>query len=323
MSGPLRLGFLPLTDAAALIVAHERGFFAREGLPVELSREASWATVRDKVVVGALDGAHMLAPLALASTMGVGSDPVPLIAPLALNLDGAAITVSTRLGAALEDGGAGLARLVARRREEGASLLTFAVVYPYSIHNYLLRDWLAGGGLDPDRDVRLTVAPPSRMAELLAAGVIEGFCAGEPWNAVAVASGAGGIVARASQVWGRTPDKVFGVTRSWAEAHGGELSGLVRALRAAASWIEAPEHREALLDVLARPQYLDTPAGLIAAGLDDIVFHRDGASAPRPADAMWLLGEMARWGHVPPGLDAAATAAAVYRPDLYEAAGGA
>lgn len=320
MRGPVKLGFLPLTDSAALIVAREKGFFRAQGLEVELNREASWATVRDKVAVGALDGAHMLAPLALASTLGVGSDPVPLVAPLALNLDGAAVTVSTRLGGALEDGVAGLARLVARRREEGASVLTFAVVYPYSIHSYLLRAWLAGAEIDPELDVRLTVAPPSRMAELLAAGVIEGFCAGEPWNAVAVASGAGRIVARASEFWGRAPDKVFGTTEAWGDARPAELLGLVRALDAASAWIETPDHRTELINLLARPQYLDAAPALIAAGLDDIVFHRDGANLPRPADAVWLLEQMARWGQVPADLDAPAMAARVYRPDLYAAA---
>jgi ABC-type nitrate/sulfonate/bicarbonate transport system substrate-binding protein len=316
----LRLGFVPLVDAAALIVARERGFFAAQGVEVELSREVSWATVRDKVMVGALDGAHMLAPLALAATLGAGSDPVPLIAPLALNLDGAAVTLSTRLGGALVGGAEGLARLVARRRDEGASPLTFAVVYPYSIHNYLLRDWMAGAGLDPDRDVRLTVAPPSRMAELLGAGVIEGFCAGEPWNSVAVAAGAGQVVARASQVWGRSPDKVFGLTQAWAEAHPADLAAILRALIAAAAWGETPGHRDELVNLLARPDYLGVGPELIAAGLDDIVFSRDGAGLPRLSDAKWLVEQMVRWGQIPADLDAAAIAAQVYRPDLYEVA---
>ena len=319
----LRLGFVPLVDAAALIVAQEKGFFAAQGLKVELSREASWATVRDKVMVGALDGAHMLAPLALAATLGVGSDPVPLIAPLALNLDGSAVTLSARLGEALGGGAEGLARLIARRREEGASPLTFAVVYPYSIHNYLLRTWMAEAGLDPDRDVRLTVAPPPRMAELLGAGVIEGFCVGEPWNSVAVAAGAGQVVARASQVWGRSPDKVFGLTQTWADAYPAELAAILRALTSAAAWIETPDHRAELVNLLARPEHLGVGSELIIGGLDDIVFSRDDAGVPRLADAMWLVKQMVRWGQIPAGLDAASIAARVYRPDLHAAALGA
>ncbi|HEY9234655.1 MAG TPA: CmpA/NrtA family ABC transporter substrate-binding protein, partial [Phenylobacterium sp.] len=193
MSVRLKLGFVPLVDAAALIVAQEAGFFADEGLEVELSREVSWATIRDKVAFGALDAAHMLAPMVLAQTLGVGSERAAMVAPLTLATDASAVTVSTRLGVEADPSGRALAALVARRRELEASRLTFSVVFPFSTHNYLLRRWMAEAGVDPDRDVRLTIAPPPRMAELLAGGVIEGFCAGEPWNAVAVAAGVGTI----------------------------------------------------------------------------------------------------------------------------------
>ena len=185
-SGPLQLGFIPLVDAAPLIVAQEKGYFAAEGLSVSLNREGSWATIRDKVAAGALDGAHMLAPMVLAASLGIGSEPKAMIAPIALNRGGAAVTLSTRLTG---DGGAGarLTHLVRRRQEEGASPLTLAAVYPFSIHNYLLRHWLVGLGLNPDVDVRLTVVPPPRTAALLGEGVIEGFCAGAPIRALAAA----------------------------------------------------------------------------------------------------------------------------------------
>ena len=171
MSGDrLRLGFIALNDAAALIVADALGYFAEEGLAVDLVREVSWATVRDKLAVGALDGAHLLAPL------------------------------------------------------------TLAVVFPYSVHAYLLRDWLARARVDPDRDVRLTVAPPARMTELLVGGVVEGFCVTEPWDSAAVAAGAGTIMVRGGQLWPRTPDKVFAVAESWADADPPRLRALLRAL---------------------------------------------------------------------------------------------
>ncbi|MBB3889955.1 NitT/TauT family transport system ATP-binding protein/nitrate/nitrite transport system substrate-binding protein [Phenylobacterium haematophilum] len=318
----LRLGFVPLTDSAPLVVAKERGFFEAEGLKVELSREVSWATIRDKVAVGALDGAHMLAPLALAATMGAGSEPTPMIAPMALNLNGAAVTLSTRLTSAPGENGEAmaLAKLIARRRKEGASLLTFAVVYPYSVHNYLLRDWLAAAGVDPDNDIRLTVAAPSRMAELLADGIIEGFSAGEPWSSVAVALGAGRVAVRASQLWGRAPDKVLGVTQEWADENGEVLTRLLRALITAAAWCDAPEHRGELSGLLAGAPYVDAPRAAIAASLDDVIFHRDGANAPRTAQAAWLLGQMARWGQVAADAETSSVAGQVYRLDLYEAA---
>jgi len=322
-AGRLRLGFIALNDAALPIVAHARGYFAAEGLDVELNREASWATVRDKLAYGELDGAHLLAPLALAMTLGAaGVEATPITVPLALNLNGPAITVSSRLAAAVGPGpGAeGLARLVARRRDEGASPITFAVVFPHSVHNYLLRDWLAAAGVDPDRDVRLTVAPPSRMNELLAGGVVEGFCVTEPWDTAAEAAGAGVILLRSSQLWPRTPDKVFGVTEAWARAHPEALQALVRAQLRAAEWVEAPENRDELAALLALPHNVGAPAAVIAASLSDMVFFADGANAPLPIRAAWLLSQMMRWGHIDARTDIPSLAARVYRIDLYERA---
>lgn len=319
---PLKLGFIPLIDAAPLIVAAELGYFDSEGVAVELSREMSWATVRDKVAFGTLDGAHMLAPLALAMSLGLaGLDPTPMAAPLALALNGPAITLAARVAEAAGpgEGAQGLARLIARRQAEGASPITLAVVFPFSVHNYLLRDWLASAGVDPDRDIRLTVAPPSRMTELLSGGVIEGFCVTEPWNATAVAAGVGTVVARGSQLWPRTPDKVFAVTEAHAAAEPQRLQGLLRALLRAAAWADAPENRAALAALLSQPAYIGADAGAIAASLSDIVFARE-ANTPRPVHGGWLLGQMMRWGHLPASADIPAVASRVYRPDLYEPA---
>ncbi len=319
----LRLGFIALNDAAPLIVAAERGLFAAEGLEVELVREVSWATIRDKLNVGLLDGAHMLAPLALATSVGAaGAEPTPVIAPLALNLNGPAVTLSSRLASAIgpDGGAAGLARLVARRREEGASPITLAVVFPYSTHNYLLRDWLARAGIDPDRDVRLMVAPPSRMTELLVEGVVEGVCVTEPWGSAAVAVGAGRIAARGAELWPRTPDKVFAVTEAWAAEHPDALQALLRALIAAGAWADAPDHRSDLAAMLAQPQYVLASAQVIEASLVGMVFHADGASAPQPVHAAWLLTQMVRWSHVSRDLDVGGVARRVYRPDLYASA---
>lgn len=319
MSGPLKLGFMPLDDAAGLIVAKSLGFFADEGLDVELRREASWATIRDKVAVGALDGAHMLAPMVLAQSLGIGSEASAMIAPLALATDGAAITLSARLGLGPSPTGVGLAELVAQRRDMDASLLTFGVVFPFSTHNYLLRLWVARAGLDPDRDVRIVVAPPPRMAELLAGGVIEGFCVGEPWNAVAVNAGAGVVAARAAAIAPGAPDKVFGVTRAWAQANPAVLQALLRALLRALAWADSPENRDALAALLAEPQHVGVASDAIAAGLTHVVFHRGGVTRPDPAQAMWLLDQMRRWGQIAPDADVAA-ALSVYAPEMHDQA---
>lgn len=320
-AGPtLKLGFVPLNDCAALVAGVAKGFFAAEGPLVELSREASWATVRDKLAVGALDAAHMLAPMPLAASLGAGSERSPMLAPMTLSLNGPAVTIATRLAPALGTGSGaeGLARLAARRREEGASPLTFAVVFPYSTHNYLLRQWMADAGIDPDRDVRLTVAAPPRLADLLAEGVIEGFCAGEPWNAVAVAADAGRLVAHARDLRPRTPDKVLGVTEAWARANPQVLQALIRGLVKASAWAEAPENRTELAALLARPEHVGVAAQIIAASLDGVTLHRGGANRPSAADSAWLAAEMMRWGQA--GEEAAAVAARVFASDLYDAA---
>jgi ABC-type nitrate/sulfonate/bicarbonate transport system substrate-binding protein len=319
----LRLGFIALNDAATMIVADAKGFFTAEGLEVDLVREVSWATMRDKMSVGALDGAHMLAPAALAITLGAsGGEPTPLVAPFALNLNGPAITLSSRLSSTLEAGAdaGGLARLVAWRRTEGASPLTLAVVFPFSTHNYLLRDWLARAGVDPDRDVRMTVAPPARMTELLVRGVVEGFCVTEPWDSAAVAAGVGLIAARGGELWPRTPDKVFTVTEAWAEANPGPLQALLRALLKAAAWTDAGENREELAGILAAPQRVGADADVIRRSLADMIFHAGGANRPAPVHAGWLAAQMMRWAHIPADVDIPALATRVYRPDLFDQA---
>jgi NitT/TauT family transport system ATP-binding protein/nitrate/nitrite transport system substrate-binding protein len=325
MSGerPLRLGFIALNDASVLIAAKEKGFFAAEGLDVELSRQVSWATVRDKMSIGALDGSHMLAPTALAISLGAaGGEPTPLVAPLALNINGPAITMASRLAGAMGSGSTadGLARLVARRREEGASPITLAVVFPFSVHNYLLRDWLARAGIDPDRDVRLTIAPPSRMTELLIGGVVEGFCVTEPWDTAAVVAGAGVVMVRGSEFWPRTPDKVFTVTEAWAAERPDDLQALLRAMLRAGAWADQPGNRAELASLLAQPHYVGADALIIEASLGDMIFHAGGASAPEPVHAGWLLSQMMRWAHIDADVDIEAVARRVYRPDLHRIA---
>ncbi|CAN7363282.1 CmpA/NrtA family ABC transporter substrate-binding protein [Phenylobacterium sp. LjRoot219] len=322
-AGELKLGFVPLNDAAPLIVAQERGFFDAEGVDVRLSREVSWATVRDKVAAGALDGAHMLAPIALATTLGMGGDPQPMIAPMALNRSGAAFALSRRLTAGMEPGEsrqAGLARLIAQRRAQGEPPLVFAVVFTYSTHSYLLRYWLAEAGIDPDHDVRITVAPPSRMASKLAAGELDGFCAGEPWSAVAEDEGLGEVAFRAFDIWRDGPEKILGVTAEWARRHPDTLQALLRALLKAAAWADEADNRPELAELLARPDHIGAPAASIVRSLPTTTFHRDAANAPLPVQAGWLLSQMMRWGQAPRDLDVAAVAAQVYRLDLYNQA---
>ena len=300
MSRPsLRLGFIPLNDCAPLAVASELGFFEAEGLDVSLSREASWANVRDKVAVGALQGAHMLAPLPLAMSLGVGSETVAMEVPLGLSLNGSAITIAAAHAEAMRaldpEGMAArpctarpLKKLIEAREAAGQPPLVFAVVFPYSMHNYELRYWLAEAGIDPDRDVRIVITPPPRMAHRLKAGDIDGFCVGAPWNAVAVAEGSGEILIYASEVWRTGPDKAFGVTAAWSAANPDTRRALLRALLRAAVWADEPANRADLAHMLAHPSYVDAPEEIVRlslVGSPPYSLREPGGAASDPANS--------------------------------------
>src|ERR1700753_3223052 len=241
MTAPLRIGFIPLVDAAALIVAVDKGFTAAEGLEVELVREVSWSNVRDKLNIGLFDAAHLLAPVAIASSLGLGHVRVPIVAPFNLGLNGNAITVSPELHAELMGELEGdrfdpmataqaLARVVAVRRKAGDAPLTFGMTFPFSTHNYQLRFWMGAGGIDPDEDVRLVVLPPPFMVDSLASGQIDGLCGGAAWHSIAVDRGVGKILHFGSEIMQRAAEKVLAVREAWAEKNSQKLSALIRAV---------------------------------------------------------------------------------------------
>lgn len=338
---PVRIGFVPLNDCAILVAAREGGFAARHGLRLDLQREASWAAIRDKVSFGALDAAHMLAGLPLAARLALGGTGGRIIAPMALGLGGNAITVSRdlheRMAAADAEAmtgpvpkpGRALKAVIAAARAAGRPPLAFASVSPFSSHNFELRYWLAGAGIDPDRDVNLGIVAPPRMAESLRAGWIDGYCVGEPWNLRAEAQGIGRILLTKQDIWPNGPEKVLGVNQAWAERHPGVLARLIRALAEAAQWADQPENRPVLAELLARPDYVGAPLPVLRAalcGLPDAVtdsrhtFFRHAATYPWPSHGVWLLSQMVRWGQVPPDVDFGAVAGTVYRPDLYRRA---
>lgn len=331
----IRLGFIALTDCAPLAVAKARGLFAAEGLTVELSREPSWANIRDKLHAGVIDGAHMLAPMVLASSLGVGGPGAEVIAPLALNSGGSSVAVSMSLAAELREASPGamddpaaaaqaLGRVVELRRVRNRPSLRFAAVFPHSMHAYVLRYWMAQAGVDPDRDVRLVFTPPARMAARLRSGEVDGICVGAPWGELSAAEGAGAILFRAADFWPTGPDKVLGVLRAWADGRRGTLQALLRALIRAQLWADAPENREALAALLAAPEYVDAPRAVVLQALEGsgLVFSRQTAAFPWLSHAAWFLSQMRRWGQLPGNVDLGAAARAVYRPDLFRRAAG-
>ncbi len=347
MSAPLCIGFIPLVDAAALIVAVDKGFAAAEGLDVELVREVSWSNVRDKLNIGLFDAAHLLAPVAIASSLGLAHVKVPIVAPLNLGLNGNAITVSPALHAAIMaeiDGdrfdpkatAQALGRVVAQRRKAGAEPLTFAMTFPFSTHNYQLRFWMAAGGVDPDEDVRLVVLPPPYMVDSLANGHVDGFCVGAPWNSVAVDRGIGHILHFVADILVHAVEKVLAVRQDWSEKNPDVVKALVRALVLGVDFIERPENRAEVASLLARPERIGVDAEVIRRTLEGrlrispdgttresdryLLIGREGVARPDPVQAAWLYAQMVRWGQVSLSPQALRTAMAVFRPDLYDAA---
>jgi ABC-type nitrate/sulfonate/bicarbonate transport system substrate-binding protein len=346
-AGALQVGFIPLADAAALLIAVDKGFFAAEGLEVALVREVSWSNVRDKLNIGLLDAAHLLAPVAIASSLGIGHVKVPIIAPINLGLNGNAITVSPALYADLARAADGdlayplvsakaLARVVAGRRKAGREPLTFGMTFPFSTHNYQLRFWMAAGGVDPDEDVHLVVLPPPFMVESLSNGHVDGFCVGAPWNSVAVDLGIGHILHFSVDILERAAEKVFAVREPWATRHAGAVIGVVKALQKAADFIEAPDNHPEVAALLAPPDRIGVEAnvimrtlqgrlpvarhGAVRAQPDYMLVSRNGATRPDPTQAAWLYAQMVRWGQTTLSKDNTASAMRVYRPDLFDQA---
>lgn len=333
----LRLGVMPLADAAPIIIAREYGFFARHGLDVAISVESAWASVRDKVAAGLLDAAQMLAPMPLAAALGIDGVGVPLLTALSLNLNGNAITLSEalvrRMQVQSEDPreiGAALKRVIDADRAAGVPPRVFAHVFPFSPHNYELRYWLAGCGIDPDRDVQLVVIPPPQMVAHLRDGGIDGFCVGAPWGSVAQADGIGRMLVTKHQIWNHSPEKVLGVTQEWAQRHPQTHLALIAALIETARWLDQPEHRIEAAQIMAEGRYLDAPFAAIQASLlrhsaermhgPGLVFHDGAATFPWVSQALWFLQQMQRWGQASQDIDAMAIATKVYRPDIYRLA---
>ncbi|QCK85246.1 ABC transporter substrate-binding protein [Phreatobacter aquaticus] len=336
----LTIGFIPLTDAAPLIAAHECGFAADQGLELDLVREVSWANIRDKLSVGLFDAAHMLAPLALASALGIGHVKVPLIAPVTLALNGNCITVSTafarEMGEIPDDPLAALPLIraaIERRASAGLSPPVFAMTFPFSTHNYLLRAYLAAGGIDPDRDVQLVVIPPPLMVNSLEKGLIDGFCVGSPWNSLAVDRGIGRILCPTSALFSGIPEKVLAIG---ATPDAGTSLALVAAVARAAAWCADPANARTLADMLAAKHYLDVAAPVVLRTIegrlvlepggpqidipDFIRYDVPDAVRPNAGRFAWLYAQMVRWGQTRFDPAAMGQIEALIRADLFDRA---
>lgn len=343
MRHEITAGFVPLLDSALLVAALEKGFAEEEGIALRLVRERSWASIRDRLAVSHVDVAHILGPMPIACNLGINAPAPDMIVPMALGLGGNAVTVSPALWQAMAEQGAtpdldarangiALAKAISSRAGER---LRFGVVHAYSGHNYELRYWLAASGIDPDRDIEIVVLPPPDMGDALAEGVIDGYCAGEPWNSFGVLRRGGHLATVKAAIWKSSPEKVLGVNARWAETHPDALAALLAALHKASLWCGKPENREELARLLAQPAYVGRDAELLLPALtgnmpvggavvksiaDFFVPHAKAATFPWKSHALWFYSQMVRWGQIADTADHRRIAAETYRPDIYRSA---
>jgi nitrate/nitrite transport system substrate-binding protein len=357
----LTFGFIKLTDMAPLAVAYENGYFEDEGLFVTLEAQANWKVLLDGVIDGQLDGAHMLAGQPLAATIGYGTE-AHIITPFSMDLNGNAITVSNEIWDQMKpniptmaDGrpqhpisASALAPVVESYKDQGIRF-NMGMVFPVSTHNYELRYWLAAGGLQPGyyspqdisgqigADVFLSVTPPPQMPATMEAGTIFGYCVGEPWNQQAVFKGIGVPVITDYQLWKNNPEKVFGISKEFADENPNTTLALTKALIRAAIWLDENDNanRPEAVEILARSEYVGADYEVIENSMtgtfefekgdkreipDFNVFFRYNATYPYYSDAIWYLTQMRRWGQIAePKTDEwfMDTAKKVYRPDIY------
>jgi nitrate/nitrite transport system substrate-binding protein len=357
----LKLGFIKLTDMAPLAIAYEKGYFEDEGLYVTLEPQANWKVILDRIITGELDGAHMLAGQPLGATIGFGTK-AEVVTAYSMDLNGNATTVSNEVWNLMKSAvpvdaqgkpvhpirAESLKPALDKFKADGKAF-KMAMVFPVSTHNYELRYWLAAGGINPGYysptdvtgqirgDVLISVTPPPQMPATLEAGTINGYSVGEPWNQQAIAKGVGVPIITDYEIWKNNPEKVFGVTKAWAQKNPNTHLAVLKALIRAGIWLDANNgaNRKEAAQILSRPEYVGADYRVIANSMtgtfeygkgdkrpvpDFNVFFRYFANYPFYSDAVWYLTQMRRWGQIPDGKPDQwyqDVAKSVYRPDIY------
>jgi NitT/TauT family transport system ATP-binding protein/nitrate/nitrite transport system substrate-binding protein len=343
----LTLGFIPLTDSAPLIIAKEMGFFDHWGVNVKLQKQNSWATLRDKLHAGLLDAAQMLAPMPLASSLGLGCAATKVITPLVLSLNGNAITLSEKLHKEISKennlvhvtlplAAYLLQKVISIRKQQNRPKLRFATVFPYSCHYYQLRDWLSSANITED-DVDIIIVPPVNMVGFLESGEIDGCCVGGPWNAKAVRAGMGLTALTSFDIWQDSPEKVLGLLEVWQKRHPNTVLALTAALKQACIWLESVPNRFEAARLLSAEQYLDAPVDVIAPSLigsclthssmpprsipsyNQFSKSNNGSiNVPEYIRGEWLINQMKNAGQLKGVTVPGDLVREVFRPDIYQ-----
>jgi nitrate/nitrite transport system substrate-binding protein len=329
----VRIGIIALTDCSSIVMAHELGLFKKYGIESIISKEASWAVIRDRLSLGENQATHLLLGMPYASTMGLLGSPVtPMIIPFYLNRNGQAITLTKDLLAKGVKTPQVLKPLAEESKRAGKPM-TFAMTFPPGTHAMWMRYWLAAGGINPDKDVTLITIPPPQMVANMKVGKMDGFCVGEPWNARAIADGIGFTAITTQQIWRDHPEKVLGLTEEFAEKHPRTVKALLRALLEASQYIDKLENRPHVAEVVARPQYINTQKEVILGRLlgqydygDErpaeqdpyyMTFFDRHTNFPWKSHGIWWLSQFRRWGMAKEEVDYTGLVNRVHRPDIF------
>lgn len=327
----VRFGMIALTDCSPIIMAHELGFFKKFGIESVVSKEASWAVIRDKLTLGENQATHMLIGMPFSSTMGLmGSPPKPMIIPWMLNRNGQAITLKNEMkGTRLIS--ADLKPRVLKAKSDGKPM-TFAMTFPTGTHAMWMRYWLAANGVHPDKDVALVTIPPAQMVANMKVGKMDGFCVGEPWNYRSIKDGIGYTALTTQQMWKDHPEKVCAFTEEFAGRNPRTVKAVLKALQLASAWGDKMENRPKLAETVSQATYINCPADIILARLQGkydygdgrveqdpnyMIFNDRNCNYPQRTFGLWWLSQFRRWGMVKAAPDYTGIVNKVMRPDIY------
>jgi nitrate/nitrite transport system substrate-binding protein len=328
----IRFGMIALTDCAPIVMAHELGYFKKFGIESTVSKEASWAVIRDKLSLGENQATHMLIGMPIASTMGLAGSPVkPMVIPWLLNRNGQAITLNNKLKQAGVRKPAQLKPLVDKAKASGEPM-TFAMTFPPGTHAMWIRYWLASGGIHPDKDVSLITIPPAQMVANMKVDKMDGFCVGEPWNNRAIEDGIGFTAITTQQMWKDHPEKVCAFTEEFATKNPKTVKAILKALHLASVHLDDLGNRAKAAEVISRPTYINCPPAIILERLlgkydygdgrseqdpNYMIFSQRRCNLPQRIYGTWWLAQLRRWGFTKGAPDYAGIPARVLRPDIY------
>jgi len=331
----VRFGIIALTDCSPIVIAHEKGLFKKHGIQSSISKEASWAVIRDKLQTGDNQATHMLIGMPIASTLGLlGSAKKPMVFPWILNRNGQAITLKSEFLGKVQEDPKALKPFVEKAKSLGEPM-TFAMTFPPGTHAMWLRYYLAAGGIHPDKDVNLITIPPPQMVANMKVGKMDGFCVGEPWNARAVTDKIGFTAITTQKLWKDHPEKVCAFLADYADKNPKTVKAVLKALHEASVWLDDLGNRPEQCDIVSKPSYVNCPKDVILGRLlgdydlgdgrkykdpFPMIFHERNCNYPQPKYVAWWLSQLRRWGMVTGAPDYAGIAAKVARTDLFEAA---